>query len=118
MTEEEAKTKWCPHAVASHTDPRAGFHDDDSRPKVFPCIGSACMAFRWNEPDRECLRLYEGDPRRETAVSAGTMWIVDGNPWRYEYSDCDAKGKFDLLHRARPEDGPHRTGYCGLAGRP
>lgn len=67
MTEEEAKTKWCPHAVASHTDPRAGFRDDDGgRPKVHPCIGSACMAWRWGgswpRPDDppEIRSFYDG----------------------------------------------------------
>jgi len=52
VTEEEAKTKWCPHAVASHTDPRA--QTGYARPELgLPadtflhcCIGSACMAWR------------------------------------------------------------------------
>ncbi len=47
MTEDEAKTKWCAHAVASHTNPRSGF-DDGKTPKVHACIGSACMAWRWD----------------------------------------------------------------------
>lgn len=52
MTEKEAKTKWCPHAVASHTDPRARTayaNEQLGLPEgtfVHACIGSACMAWR------------------------------------------------------------------------
>lgn len=48
LTEDEAKTKWCPHAVASHTDPRRGFHAGETRDEYcFTCIASECMAWRW-----------------------------------------------------------------------
>lgn len=47
MTEEEAKTKWCFAAIASHTNPRLGFDNAAVGDyKQFPCIGSACMAWR------------------------------------------------------------------------
>ena len=53
MTEEEAKTKWCPFA-------RAQTADTDAAPAVnrtlrggidlgCHCIGSACMAWRWDD---------------------------------------------------------------------
>jgi hypothetical protein len=40
LTEEEAKTKWCPHSDAPRTH-RDGY-----------CIGSECMAWRWDETTR------------------------------------------------------------------
>ena len=52
MTEDEAKTKWCPHVIASHTNPRQKPGEDDW---LHACIGSACMAWRWS-------RVTSADP--------------------------------------------------------
>jgi len=56
MTEEEAKTKWCPYArLGSSTSGLGGFNRfiSPAREADFDgtrCVGSACMAFRWS-PD-------------------------------------------------------------------
>ena len=105
MTEEEAREKWCPFAVASHTDPRRGFRDEaptniDGRPrevqKEFPCIASRCMA--WRGAARPCSHCG-GDGfngyhmcARETCP----MW-----------SDVENPAALRKDH-----------GYCGLSGGP
>ncbi len=40
--EKEARIKWCPHAVASHTDPRAKINGVWAH----KCIGSECSQWR------------------------------------------------------------------------
>jgi hypothetical protein len=64
MTEEEALTKWCPFARDSNTGGnrlRYGSGAADAPPPEygseaaaeFPCIASACMAWRWKLPADE-----------------------------------------------------------------
>jgi len=65
MTESEAKTKWCPMVrfyVADHDHydnkpQNDGFGKADKNSGF--CIGSACMMWRWNEPQNI---NFKGDP--------------------------------------------------------
>ncbi len=67
MTEEEAKTKWCPHkrvAIVSEDlsecTPAHNQVEFDARPELgkyavhYRCIGSACMAWRWLDDEPGC----------------------------------------------------------------
>lgn len=57
MTEAEAKTKWCPFFRASvakamsedveYATNRDGRYEETGKGKIDCCIGSACMAWRW-----------------------------------------------------------------------
>lgn len=91
ITEEEAKTKWCPAARCTGTIddiPVGGNRVGDpwihSRfVEQTKCIGSGCMAWRWcEEHNIDAMEHYE-------ACAPG----IPGTP-------------------------PKPVGYCGLAGKP
>ena len=63
MTEDEAKMKWCPFVrfrltgtdISVNRDqfsenPLIAICDNDHEGPVFNCVGSACMAWRWDNP--------------------------------------------------------------------
>lgn len=98
VTEDEALNKWCPNVIASHTDPRRGFHPGADPEKyrygLHVCIGAACMAWRWGEPQRVLMK---------GAIAQDA---------RYAVTEDEAKkngGEYTPV--------PGRRGFCGLAGQ-
>lgn len=102
MTEDEAKTKWCPHARVDSTSsnrPNAGDNCDTSA--GWPgCIASACSQWRWSEAKRTAAFLEavqkhmraQAKPNFNTATQA--VFAEKG-------------GQFERTE-----------GQCGLAGAP
>lgn len=95
MTEDEAKTKWCPFVrsqvigqdkgklmVLSNRDAAQLVEDSDPNEFTHNCIGSACMAWRSASGDRNSIPVV--------------------------YSQAEA----EVVQRHRVE------GHCGLAGKP
>jgi len=101
MTEDEAKTRWCPFTRVAQEGRAVGHYnrilrrDGESQiPYSTRCIASTCMAWRWQDEIE----------RRWTALEP------DGEGWQR----VEAVG--GVAHWARTHRTPH--GYCGLAGAP
>lgn len=102
LTEAVAKTKWCPLATASHTDPRAGFNGSGS-PKVFPCIGSECMAWQWFG--------FPTDDAWIEAVRKASDELGDKHPSRANAA------KHVSQNRVKYGLSMERAGFCGAFAR-
>lgn len=100
-TEEQAKTKWCPMATASHTDPRAGF-GDDGRPIIFPCIGAQCMAWRLEDRAGHEMTLMNDD----------ADVLLQRFPGRYEVLEKIEDAGCKVIRVVAD------FGYCGAFGKP
>ena len=107
MTEEQARTKWCPNARASdqQENPSAINRARVNRPDAdCLCIASDCMAWRWADP-------AEKNERRHCEACDGTGYsMTDSGPGICP--SCDELGV--TLH---PYPTPARRGYCGAFGR-
>ena len=123
MTEEEAKTKWCPFARgeqhsggnrAPYGSPGDGPLEEDYTSEMamrYPCIGSACMAWR----DVAGADWAAGFRKH---IEAGT-WIEAIRIYRFATGSGlkDAKDFVDGVRggtQQMPIGVP--VGYCGLAG--
>ncbi len=102
MTEDGAKTRWCPLRIVSGpgSDGRLG-----------GCLGSGCAAWRWGEKVRtERLAMDErpkGEGWKDTGETA-VFFKASPNPT----DECTKRVK--IWERSFPKE---RRGHCGLAGK-
>lgn len=128
MTEEEAKTKWCPFSRALMFDNRTldaksvsmtggvnrviGKHIVNADAAPTNCIASACMAWRWHEQRSAGLVV----PTEHVQwMHAGTSYAIEPRRPAYltdEWHWDQRRGVWIVGDQF--ED----RGYCGLAGQP
>lgn len=91
MTEDEARTRWCPFARIADGEPPVAVNRPEPYGDVPKCLGSFCMAWRWDDiPNPE----YD----RQRHVFQGGLYPIPLAPPMTVKSDTD--------------------GHCGLPGRP
>lgn len=104
MTDEEAKTKWCPFARPAEVRPddcgevRGNRNMNGTADPGALCLGSGCMAWRFT--DKRAGRAVEiiENPQGPPDLSEDHIWVsLPGN---------DRWGRYK------------RAGYCGLASKP
>jgi hypothetical protein len=109
LTEEEAKTKWCPFVRQNGDNNRpSGNRSIYGEPM---CIASQCMAWRWAQQyAREGFKWNPLSERRTTNNQEDGMPLPpDGNGWEI-YSAGITRTAW--IRRMTP-----KMGFCGLAGK-
>jgi len=107
VTEDEAKAKWCPfarvanrqHSEYANSAGNRWLDGDELEHPAFTCMGSACMAWRW-----------DGE-RRQTH---GAPYIEAIKAYR-EGHHCDLSTAKRAVDATWVTPSP-TDGYCGLAG--
>lgn len=127
LTEEEAKTKWCPMARnAGVTFRDTGMAVSVNRDcaehhgaENCNCIGSACAAWRWVAGK---VLWDETDRPSPSPGSSDIQWIKNFLQMMPEHSLRLAKDTHDALVRGEVTDlwlyMTQPRGYCGAFGKP
>lgn len=120
MTEEEAKTRWCPFARVGSGQSGLGSMNRDGMPSPHApdvvtlgplCIASACMAWR-------DLPLYDLREAMALAGAEPTPKIAAIKSLRAAIPDLSLLDAKNIVNGAAPWPSPMRGGFCGLAGAP
>lgn len=129
MTEQEAKTTWCPFArgITDNGGNRMAYGGATPEPgerdcydeyaaemaNLYPCIGSACMAWRWLPGwDGKRVEEMEVSDHRELPDRPGFVWHLEnvlGAKLMGIPPAAPGKVRYGLFAR---------IGYCGPAGKP
>ena len=111
MTEDEAKTKWCPFVRLKFaaTSDAPSCNRDEGQTASFKrqtmCIGSACMAWRW-------LPLLADEAFKNAVIKAAGD-IGDKTENRHKAAAHVIANRAAYGLPTQPFDG-----FCGLAGKP
>lgn len=98
MTEDEAKTKWCPFNRITSEGPSGVLYNNRNTNIFNPeCIASACMAWR---------AIIELTTTQASLKPEGEGWEKKGPPF--------GEGGLTTYR----QDWKRQTGFCGLAGKP
>lgn len=104
-TQDEAKTKWCPHAreLFSYNEEASYNRDAKGIPSTM-CIGSGCMMWQHAEAEMQTMNF-------------NTMGgVPEGDGWECVSSD---EGRESYMIKSMWErKTPNRRGFCGLACKP
>lgn len=116
MTEDEAKTKWCPFARAGSGQSGLGSMNRDAFPgdhakglieQHSRCIASACMAWRTIPPKSLALAKEYAEEKQWISAIKALREVCR------EMSLLEAK---QIVQGDRPWPVDEWHGYCGLAG--
>lgn len=129
MTEDEAKTKWCPMARGQNWDDRRSEDGSFTANRLQSgdplaaclCLGSRCMMWRWGRGE------YEFAMTKDDTSDPGAFRFVspEGDGWERVMSGMLAENVVGWARKQFPDLVPGLTawrrlirgnGYCGLAG--
>lgn len=102
MTEDDAKTKWCPMVRMGDMNAPTGINAGNQAGTT--CIGSACMMWRWSEFEVKGVMC---GPNERPGTPDGDGWIFVSR----ELADDITRHQMDTFKRPN-------GGHCGLAGKP